>query len=212
MRTRFRPALVSVVLLAALPLAAQMHRGRPATGNAPAGAGMGGAWVVVAPDGTAVTTRLLPATSGAPAREEIVAVNASGSVAWTFGADRPIHLVALSGGLVLASAGARGPMMQGAGDEGALIALALSDGALAWTLPLEGFATDVEAAPAGGVYVVVTKPAASGTPGPGTGPGTGRPGMGPGTGSGWGTMMTGPRTLVSVSANGAVLWSVKLTE
>lgn len=211
MRTSSR-LLVLIVLFATFPLAAQMHRGRPSTGGATAGSGMGGAWVVVAPDGTAVTTRLLPATSSVPAREEIVAINASGSIAWTFGADRPIHLVAIAGDLVLASAGARGQMMYDTTDNGELVALSLANGTLAWKLPLDGFATDVEASPAGGVYVVVTKPIANGTTGPGTGPGTGRPGMGPGTGSGWGTMMTGPRTLVSVSASGAVLWSVKLSD
>jgi hypothetical protein len=166
-------------------------------GNGPAGNGMAGIpGIVVATDGTAFLVRHLEADP--VGQFEIVAIRTSGALGWSYKLATlgPASLVVAGTNVVAVQHG------QGLGSQGTpvpapgsavskLTALSQASGGVIWTLDVAGNLMDVTPF-SGGLYLTVVKPpaGASGTPTPGTG--------------------LGEKSLVAVSSDGKILWSVKI--
>ena len=187
------------------------------------GEGMGGMSILVAPDGTVVTTSVALNTTTNVYSASVVALSSTGSVAWRWAAPNGIHRIELAGNLVLVAGGQMNYDGTTTTSDVALTALALSNGAVAWKAALPGVAVSIE--PAANRIVVLTMQSQSTGQGSGMGSGGMGGGMGsgmgggshdgtPGTGTGNGGtgMMNGARTLVALSNSGVILWSVPLSQ
>lgn len=149
--------------------------------------------LIVGTDGTVYTIRIANlATAPAPVFE-VVAVRSSGAIGWTASVDAGMTFIALSGTNLLVTTS---PQQTPAATSSKLVALSTASGSVQWTLPLDGFAFDIEPF-AGGTYVVVVKPAQSSS-------NTG--------GMRGGTISYAIRTLVAVGNDGKVLWSTPLNQ
>jgi len=175
--------------------------------------GMGDMSLVVAPDGTLITTSVAIDATTNTYKSSVVAVGPSGTVAWRWAAPNGIHRLELAGNLVLVSTGPMGYSTTTTTFNPELTALSLSNGAVAWKLSLPGIAMAIEPS-ATMIYALTMQP----QPAPGAGS-TGTGGMGgmggghhgPPTGGGSGTgMMNGTRTLVAISSSGVILWKLDL--
>lgn len=163
-------------------------------GSIPRGEGMGGfADVLVAADGNAFLLRHLEAD--AVGQFEVVSVRPSGAFGWTY------KLPTL-GQAQLVLAGTNVVAIQVSGGTGAsgttptaivskLIAISQASGSEVWTRDIDGHVSSATAF-SGGLYLTVVKPAvdATGTPAPGSG--------------------LGVKSLVAVSNDGAVLWTIQI--
>ena len=156
--------------------------------------------LIVGSDGTVYTVRISNPTTTQAATFEVVAVRPSGAIGWTASVNAGMTFIELSGNNLLVTTSPHGFDM-GYGQtptttSSTLVALSTASGSVQWTLPLDGFAFDVEPF-AGGTYVTVVKPSQSNN---------NHGGMHGGTGS----VSYGTRTLVAVGNAGTVLWSVPL--
>ena len=164
-------------------------------------AGMGNhRGLIVGSDGTVYTARISNPTTTQAATFEVVAVRPSGAIGWTASVNAGMTFIELSGANLLVTTSPHGFDM-GYGQtpittSSTLVALSTASGSVQWTLPLDGFAFDIEPF-AGGTYVTVVKTSQSNN---------NYGGMHGGTGSG----SYGTRTLVAVGNDGKVLWSVPL--
>ncbi len=183
--------------------------------------GMGGMSILVAPDGTVVTTSVSLNTTTNVYSMSVVALSSTGAVAWRWAAPNGIHRIELAGNLVLVAGGQMNYDGTTTTSDVALTALALSNGAVAWKTALPGVAVSIE--PAANQIVVLTMQSQSTGQGSGMGSGGMGGGMGsgmgggshdgtPGTGTGGTGMMNGARTLVALSNSGVILWSVPLSQ
>lgn len=169
--------------------------------------------LLVAPDGTVITVRTAAASgTGTTPQQDVVAINTTGGVAWSWHSDKAVQFSELSGNLVLIASGFG--MQYSTGTTTAtseLVALSLASGSVQWHLTLDGFAMEIEPAQ-NQIYAIVIKPSTTGPTG--TGPNSG--GMGSGSmgngGMGSGGMMNGDRRLVAISNSGVILWSVPLSQ
>lgn len=209
---------LAVVLMAAMAFANM---------NGSAG-GMGGVDLVVAPDGTVVTVRGAgDVEAGEMMGREVVAVSPTGSILWSWSGDDPVHRIHVAGQLVLAATGTgMGDGMGYEGDElgleGGLAALALGSGAELWNVDLPGVVTSI-ASTTSQIYVLVHERVESGMgmqtasrqrgamhgpgmPPPGTNPTN--PGMDPHQPGGG----MGDATLVAISYDGTILWTLSLND
>lgn len=165
-------------------------------------AGMGNhRGLIVGTDGTVYTVRISNPTTTQSATFEVVAVRPNGGIGWTAPVNAGMTFIELSGTNLLITTSPHGSGM-GNGQaptstSSSLVALSTASGSAQWTLPLDGFALDIEPF-AGGTYISVSKPAQS----------TNSGGMHGGTGPG----SYGTRTLVAVGNDGKVLWSVPLNK
>lgn len=160
--------------------------------------------LIVGTDGTVYTVRISnAATTTQTATFEVVAVRPSGTIGWTASVSTGMTFIELSGNNLLVTTSPHGTGMGNgqtpASVSSTLVALSTASGSAQWSLPLDGFAFDLEPF-AGGTYVTVVKPTqASNTAGGGMH-----------TGTGTGSYAT--RTLVAVGNDGKVLWSVPLNK
>jgi hypothetical protein len=237
MRAINKLALVAVMLLTAATAGAQRGHG-PVGGTMSGGGmggdmmddGMGGMTLLVAPNGTVITSSVTLNSTTNVYSTSVVALNSTGSVAWRWTAPNGVHQIELAGNLVLVSGGHMNYDGTTTTSNAELTALALSNGAVAWKAALPGVAVSIEPA-ANQIFVLTMQPGATqgtGTGSGGMGSGMGSGGMGsggmgsgsgshhgnPGTGTGGGGngMMNGARTLVALSNSGVILWSVPLNQ
>ncbi len=166
-------------------------------GNGPGGNAMAGMPdLVVGTDGTAFLARHLEADP--VAQFEVVAIRTSGAIGWSYKLPTlgPASLVAAGTNVVAVQNG------NGLGSQGIppttpvaqvskLTAISQISGGSIWTLSVDGKLMDVKAF-SNGLYLTVVKPIADAT-------GTHEPGDG-----------LGEKSLVAVSNDGAILWTVKL--
>ncbi|MBI2214901.1 MAG: hypothetical protein HYU52_14740 [Acidobacteria bacterium] len=164
------------------------------SGMGPRGEGMGGfPSVVVGTDGSAYLLRHLEAD--ATGQFEVVSIRATGVTGWTYKLPAlGMADLVLSGTNVVAIQVAGGYGQNGtatAAITSKLIGLSQASGSALWTRDIEGHVSSATAF-SGGLYLTVVKPAtdATGTPAPGSG--------------------TGVRSLVAVSNDGAILWTITL--
>ncbi len=205
--------LFSIALLGSATVgSAQSGRQHGARGGDMNNQAMGMMDLLVAPDGTVITVRTAAGTgTGTTNQQDIVAINTTGSVAWSWHSDKGMQFTELSGNLVLVASGYGMQYSNGTTNTSSeLVALSLSNGSVQWRLTLDGFAMEIEPAQ-NQIYAIVTKPSTTGPTG--TGPNSG--GMGSGSmgngGMGSGGMMNGDRKLVAISNSGVILWSVPLS-
>jgi hypothetical protein len=230
MRTIKAVAIVASLLLTASGAFAQRGHG-PVGGTTQPGSmgrgmgsgmdeGMGGMSILVAPDGTVVTTSVALNSTTNVYSTSVVALNSTGSVAWRWVAPNGVHQIELAGNLVLVSGGHMNYDGTTTTSNVDLTALALSNGAVAWKTALPGVAVSIEPAATNQIFVLTMQSLGAGQ-GSGMGSGGMGSGMGggshhgtPGTGSGSGGtgMMNGARTLVALSNSGVILWSVPLSQ
>jgi hypothetical protein len=164
-------------------------------GNGPGGDGRGASsQIVVATDGTAFLVRHLEAD--ATGQFEVVAIRTSGAAGWshklaTLGpADLVVagtNVVAIQHGNGLASQG--NPPTTPVAPTSKLTALSQASGSALWTLAIDGNVGDVKPF-ANGLYLTVSKPAVDST--------------------GAVVQGSGVKSLVAVSNDGAVLWTVQI--
>ena len=155
------------------------------------GIGSGGAMgVIVAPNGFVITSRSTNRES-VQAPWEIVAFKPDGTVGWTSKPGSPSHFVGLTNDFLLIGVMSRSMMDVVKGE---LVALRLSDGAVAWRITLDGVVMHVDSSPEQ-IYLVLFKANF------GTMPGVG--GMGP-------RPSVGSRNLMAISKTGNVLWTVTI--
>lgn len=208
----------TLVLLVAGVANAQMmgggsHNGSGGNGNNGQNGGMNGGMgdmagmagmgnhrgLIVGADGTVYTVHISNPTTTQAATFEVVAVRPSGVIGWTASVNSGMTFIELSGNNLLVTTSPHGfDMGYGRTPTSAsstLVALSTASGSVRWTLPLDGFAFDIEPF-ADGTYVTVVKPAQSSNSG----------GMHGGTGS----VSYGTRTLAAVGNDGKVLWSIDL--
>lgn len=215
MKTKAMLATMFSITLLCLTSAsyAQMGRQHAVRGGDMYGQGMGMMDLLVAPDGTVITIRTVTATgAGATPQQEIVAINATGSVAWSWRTDKAIQVAELSGNTVLVASGYGMQYANGTtSTTSELTALSLAGGAMQWSQTLDGFAMEIEPAQ-NQIYAIVVKPSSTGSTG--TGPNGGGMGSGSMGGGGMGSvgMMNGDRKLVAISNSGLILWSVPLSQ
>ncbi len=207
-------AVAAAVLLMATGAMAQRGHGpiggttQPGGMGNGMGEGMSGMSLLVAPDGTVITVSATLDATTSSYTSSVVAVNASGSVAWRWAAPNGMHRLELAGNLVLVSAGGIANGGPTTATDSELTALSLSDGSVAWKATLPGIAVAIESS-ATQIYALVMDPQATGS-GSGMGGGMGGGHQGPpGSGTG-GTMMNGARTLVALSQSGVILWKLEL--
>ncbi len=165
------PLLIPALVLAGLGFsgAALAQRSGPpgAFGMGPGGGrgpGFHGAPVVVAPDGTALYVKSSTTTSGSTTTrtEELVAINSSGAVAWTWTPTGAIRGFAFSGAAV-AVAVVPQPSSPGASVTSSVVSLVLATGTQAWSASLNGVVGELKATPTGFLCTVSTFIAGSGT-------------------------------------------------
>ncbi|MFA6958303.1 MAG: hypothetical protein WC538_20735 [Thermoanaerobaculia bacterium] len=164
-------------------------------GNGPGGDGRGASFeIVVATDGTAFLVRHLEAD--ATGQFEVVAIRTSGATGWSYKLVTlgPASLVAAGANVVaiqhgdgLASQGT--PPTTPVTHTSKLTALSQASGSAIWTLAIDGNVGDVKPF-ANGLYLTVTKPEVDST--------------------GAVVQGSGVKSLVAVSNDGAVLWTVRL--
>jgi len=222
-----RLAIVAVMLLTAATASAQREH-RPVGGTMSGGGmggdmmddGMGGMSLLVAPNGTVITSSVTLNSTTNVYSTSIVALNSTGSVAWRWVAPNGVHQIELAGNLVLVSGGHMNYDGTTTTSNVDLTALALSNGAVAWKTALPGVAVSIGPAATNQIFVLTMQSLGAGQ-GSGMGSGGMGSGMGggshhgtPGTGSGSGGtgMMNGARTLVALSNSGVILWSVPLSQ
>ncbi len=183
-------------------------------GNNGTGSGMGGAYglmggamgqaLTVGSDGVAYTLRSTSPSGTTTPAIEVVAIRPSGTVAWSANVDGGMTRVKLSGNLLLIANGGEGIGMQNGTtsndhETSQLVALSTASGSVQWTLALDGFASTLEPF-SGGTYVTVIK-----------GDFSNMNGANGGMNGTTGTPNNMTRTLVAVSTDGKVLWSVSLS-
>lgn len=184
--------------------------------------------------------RIATSDPNTPMTSQVVAVAPTGAVVWSWATPGGVHDISLSGSMVLVSTGLglnaqpSGPATYA----GSLTALSLSSGAVVWSVDLGGVVVDIEPT-ATQIYALIherdTTAAANaqmtstssrghgaqmpgmGNPGTGnpSGPGTGNPDPGnpdaPGMGNpGNGWAMDGNFSLVAISNQGDILWTLPL--
>lgn len=173
------------------------------TGNMTGMAGMVGMGnhrdLIVGSDGTVYTIRISNLGTTQAPTFEVVATRPSGATGWTASVDAGMTFIELSGTNLLVTTSPHGFNSGSAqipvATSSKIVALSAASGSVQWTLPLDGFAFDIEPF-AGGTYVIVVKPAESST----------------NAGGFRGMMSYGTRTLVAVGNDGKVLWSVPLNK
>jgi hypothetical protein len=156
---------VLALMMAATIAVANDHGGPPAGPGGPAGPGRGvegDGHLSVAADGTVVVVRAAASSTTANPVAEVIAIR-GGAIAWSATLPSPHSDVEISGSQVIevtdtTASGASSPTTT-------LTALALSNGAQAWTLNITGRVADLNPYN-GGTYAVVIVPAATtgGTP------------------------------------------------
>jgi len=173
--------------------------------------GMGDMSLVVAPDGTLITTSVAIDATTNTYKSSVVAVGPNGAIVWRWAAPNGVHRLELAGNIVLVSTGPMGYDTTTFNPE--LTALSLSNGSIAWKLSLPGIAMAIEPS-ATMIYALTIQPQpaqGSGSTGTGGMGGMGGGQHGPPTGGGTGTgMMNGARTLVAISNSGVILWKLDL--
>jgi hypothetical protein len=237
MKTINKLAILAVMLLTAATASAQREHG-PVGGTMSGGGmggdmmdgGMGGMSLLVAPDGTVITSSVTLNSATNVYSTSVVALSSTGSVAWRWVAPNGVHRLELAGNLVLVSGGDMDFDGTTTTSNVDLTALALASGTVAWKTALPGVAMSIE--PAANQIVVLTmqhvagQGTGMGSGGMGSGMGSGGMGSGgmgsgsgshhgnPGTGTGGAGngMMNGARTLVALSNSGVILWSVPLNQ
>lgn len=152
--------VVLALMMAATIAVANDHGGPPAGPGGPGGPGRGvegDGHLSVAADGTVVVVRAAASSTTANPVAEVVAIR-GGAIAWSATLSSPRSDVEISGSQVIevtdtTASGASSPTTT-------LTALALSNGAQAWTLNITGRVTDLIPY-SGGTYAVVIIPAAT---------------------------------------------------
>ncbi|MCM2315016.1 MAG: hypothetical protein NDJ92_07685 [Thermoanaerobaculia bacterium] len=162
-------------------------------GNGPGGAGIPD--IVVGTDGTAFLVRHLEADP--VGQFEVVAIRSTGTIGWSYKlpALGPAELIVAGANVVAVGGYGQGsqgtPPATPVAPVSKLTAISQASGSAVWTLSIDGKLMDVKAF-AAGFYLTVVKPPADATA-------THIPGDG-----------LGEKSLVAVSNDGAILWTVKL--
>lgn len=181
---------------------------------------------LVAPDGTVLTLRSDQAQNGmgTPMQGggmELVAIDPSGAIIWSYEAGGGVHDAIFVDNLVVLAVvdGGQYGWWDGAGDEVStkLVALTLAAGTTAWELELEAVVRNLEAS-TDRIYAVTgmhgsaassnsSNTTRRGTRHPGHGSGQpGNPGTNPGNGC------CGEQILFAVGLDGSLLWSLPLND